>query len=142
MINLALDVWILFVASFLAATFVPAQSEMVLAAMYLTGNHNAALLVMVATFGNVLGACVNWWVGRCLSQLKNPRWFSIREAQLERAKYAYQRFGVWTLLLAWVPLVGDPLTVIAGMFKTPMWQFISLVTIGKAARYIAIVALL
>lgn len=142
MFDAVLDLILLFAASFLAATIFPAQSEAVLAGFHLTGTYSTMLLVLVATTGNVLGSCVNWWLGRYLVHFKNYKWFPIKETQLEQATYHYQRYGIWTLLLAWVPVIGDPLTIIAGMLRTNILLFIGLVTIGKAGRYIAIVTAL
>ncbi len=129
----------LFIVSFLAATILPAQSEMVLAGLQLQGKINPLTLVVVATLGNVLGAVVNWFLGRYLIHLKERRWFPIKERMLNKATGSYQKWGVWTLLLAWMPFIGDPLTLVAGIFRTNIWLFLLLVTIGKAARYIAIV---
>ena len=129
----------LFIVSFLAATILPAQSEAVLAGLHLAGGNSAVLLVIVATTGNVLGSCVNWLLGRYLVHFQHRRWLPVKQAALDRATRTYQRFGVWTLLLAWVPIIGDPLTVIAGMMRTNIALFIALVTVGKAGRYIAIV---
>lgn len=131
---------ILFAASFLAATVIPAQSEAVLAGLHMAGHHNTALLVMVATTGNVLGACTNWLLGGYLMHFKDRRWFPVKEKSLDRASRSYQRWGVWTLLLSWVPVIGDPLTLVAGIFRTHFLLFVVLVTIGKLARYLAIVA--
>lgn len=130
----------LFTVSFLAATILPLQSEAVLAGLYLSGNYNAVILLLTATAGNVLGACVNWWLGRHLQKFKDKRWFPVSKKALARARLIYRRYGVWTLLLAWVPFIGDPLTIIAGILRTPFWLFVTLVTIGKAGRYYAILA--
>lgn len=135
-----LELLFLFTASLLAATIFPAQSEAVLVGLYLTGNYSPTLLIAVATCGNVLGACINWLLGRYLEHFKNRRWFLVKEAALDRAARTYQRYGVWTLLLSWVPIIGDPLTVIAGLLRTPFLIFLLLVTIGKLARYISVVA--
>lgn len=137
----ALDLILLFAASLLAATILPAQSEAVLAGLHLTGEHSPIALVTVATLGNVLGACINWLLGRYLEHFKNRRWFPVKEQALDKAVQTYQRYGVWTLLLSWVPFIGDPLTVIAGLLRTPFPVFVLLVTIGKLARYVAVVAI-
>ncbi len=142
MLNTAMDMLILFAASLLAATIIPAQSETVLAGLHLTDTYDPMVLVAVATLGNVLGSCVNWLLGCYLIHFKDRTWFPIKEAALARATKTYQRYGVWTLLFAWLPIIGDPLTVIAGIFRTKFLLFLTLVTIGKAARYIAIVAVL
>ncbi len=132
----------LFFVSFLAATIFPFQSEALLATLHLSGDIKAGLLVIVATTGNVLGSCVNWLLGRYIEHFKHKRWFPANQKQLDRATRTYQKYGVWTLLLAWLPIIGDPLTIIAGLLRTNIVLFIILVTIGKAARYVALVGAL
>jgi len=105
----------------------------------LAGGHDRHVLVAVATAGNVLGSAVNWMLGRYLIRFRDRRWFPIKGRALERATRFYRRWGVWTLLLAWAPVVGDPLTFVAGVFRTSLWVFLPLVTVGKAARYWAVV---
>jgi membrane protein YqaA with SNARE-associated domain len=129
----------LFLTALLAATVLPAQSEFVLAGLHLAGTHDRFVLVAVATVGNVLGSTINWLLGRYLIHFQDRRWFPIKGRVLERARHFYQRWGVWTLLLAWTPVIGDPLTLVAGVFRTRLWVFLPLVTIGKAARYLALV---
>ncbi len=129
----------LFTVSFLAATILPAQSEMVLAGLQLAGKSSSSTLVIVATFGNVLGAIVNWFLGRYLIRFQDRRWFPIKRKMFDKATKFYQKWGVWTLLMAWMPFIGDPLTLVAGAFRTNIWLFLLLVTIGKASRYIVIV---
>jgi membrane protein YqaA with SNARE-associated domain len=135
-----IELFTLFTASLLAATLVPAQSEAVLVTLHLGGHHSASLLVLVATVGNVLGACINWLLGRYLLTFQQRRWFPIKPAAIENATRHYQRFGVWSLLFSWLPIIGDPLTLVAGFLRTNFLLFLVLVTIGKAARYIALVA--
>jgi membrane protein YqaA with SNARE-associated domain len=130
----------LFFTALLAATVLPAQSEFLLAGLHLTGQYDRFVLVAVATAGNVLGSVINWVLGRYLIHFQDRRWFPIKGRALERATRFYQRWGVWTLLLAWTPLIGDPLTLVAGVFRTSLWVFVPLVTIGKLARYLGIVA--
>lgn len=129
----------LFVISFLAATVLPAQSESALAGLTLAGQSHVAVLVCVATLGNVLGSVVNWFFGKYIIRFEHKRWFPIKEKKLAKATRFYEKWGAWTLLLAWLPIIGDPLTLVAGIFKTNLWFFLTLVTIGKLARYIAIV---
>jgi membrane protein YqaA with SNARE-associated domain len=136
------DLWALsglFLSALLAATLLPAQSEFVLAGLHLAGTHDRFALVGVATVGNVLGSTFNWLLGRYLIHFQDRRWFPVKGRILERARHFYRRWGVWTLLLAWTPIIGDPLTLVAGVFRTSLWLFLPLVTIGKAARYLAIV---
>ena len=132
----------LFLTALLAATIFPAQSELVLAGLYLRGSYNPVTLVAVATAGNVLGSLINWCIGRFLMHLGERRWFPVSRNMIERATRWYQRWGVWSLLLAWVPVIGDPLTLGAGILRTDIRVFLILVTIGKASRYIALVAAL
>lgn len=137
-----MEILLLFTAAFLAATIIPAQSEAVLIGLLMKGEHTVMTLVLVATVGNVLGSCVNWWLGRFLEHYKNRRWFPVTPDALDRASRTYQRYGIWTLMFAWVPIIGDPLTVVAGVLRVPFALFVLFVTIGKAARYIALAAAL
>lgn len=136
------DLILLFLFAFLAATIIPAQSELVLAALCMEGRHGAAVLIAVATLGNVLGSCVNWLLGHGLLHFRTRRWFPVKEATMERAMHYFRRFGVWSLLFAWLPFIGDALTVAAGFLRTPFCLFLTLVTLGKAARYITVILLL
>ena len=131
----------LFTAAFVAATLIPAQSEAVLAALLLAGNHPVALLLTVATVGNVLGSAVNWALGRGIEKFRDRRWFPADAAALERAQSWYQRYGRWSLLLSWAPFVGDPLTIMAGVLREPFWSFLVLVTIAKLARYLVLASI-
>ena len=125
----------LFGVAFLAATIFPAQSELLLAYLLRSGEHNWALLLAVATVGNVLGSVVNWLLGRSIERFRNSRWFPVSNKALERAERWYRRWGKWSLLLSWAPLIGDALTVIAGVLRTPFVTFVTLVLIAKAGRY-------
>lgn len=128
----------LFLAAFLAATIVPAQSEAVLVGLILANKQPLLLLLLVATTGNVLGSVVNWLLGRFIEYFRDRPWFPVSPEKLARAEAWYRRFGVWSLLLSWVPIIGDPLTVVAGVLKTPFLTFLALVTLAKAGRYIVL----
>ena len=130
----------LFIAAFLAATILPAQSEAGLAALILASPASVILLVATASLGNVLGSLVNWYLGRGISRFTGKRWFPAN-AQLSRATSWYSRYGRWSLLLSWVPVIGDPLTVVAGIMREPLLRFLLIVGIAKTSRYI-VVALL
>jgi membrane protein YqaA with SNARE-associated domain len=131
----------LFLAAFLAATLVPAQSEALLAAMVLSGTYGLAALLAVASLGNILGSCVNWWLGLQVDRLGQRRWFPVSEEKLQQMRETYARSGWPSLLLSWAPIIGDPLTLVAGVMKEPFWRFFLVVTFAKTARYIAVVAL-
>ncbi|WP_043774587.1 YqaA family protein [Roseivivax isoporae] len=124
----------LFAAAFGAATILPFQSEIVFVALQLRDAASPLLLVIVASIGNVLGAVVNYVLGRGAERLQGRRWFPASPAQLARARDWYARWGVWTLLLSWAPL-GDAFTVVAGVMRTPLWLFVALVTLAKTGRY-------
>lgn len=128
----------LFLTAFLAATLIPAQSEAVLVALILTAAHPLWLLLVVATVGNVLGSVVNWALGRFLIRFAGRRWFPVSPRQLDRAAGWYGRWGHWSLLGAWLPVVGDPLTLAAGMLREPFWRFALIVTLAKGGRYLVL----
>ena len=134
----------LFFTAFIAATLLPAFSEVALAAS-LSTNASIFLLWLSATAGNTLGSCVNWYLGREILRFKpkliNSRWFPVTELQLERAQNRFSRFGVWTLLFAWLPIIGDPLTFVAGVLRVRFLWFLLLVTAGKSLRYAVVVFL-
>lgn len=129
----------LFLSAFLAATILPAQSEAVLVGLLLAG-YTPWTLLLVATVGNVLGAVVNWLLGRGLAGASS-RWAPRQGPMLERAQRWYHRYGRWSLLLSWVPIIGDPLTVVAGMLREPLLVFLLLVTVAKLGRYLVLAAL-
>lgn len=128
----------LFGIAFAAATILPMQSEAVLTGLLLKTDYAPWLLVGVASVGNVLGACVNWCLGRSIERFKDRKWFPVNAASLERAQVRYQRYGKWSLLLSWVPIIGDPITVMAGILKEKFLVFLLLVGIAKTGRYLLI----
>lgn len=133
-----MDLLALFLSAFAAATLVPAQSEALLVAMLLAGDRAPDLLLIVATAGNVLGSGVNWGIGRFLSGLAGRRWFPVSPRALDRARGWYGRYGWPSLFLSWVPVIGDPITVAAGLMREPAWRFLLVVTLAKGARYLAL----
>lgn len=128
---------ILFLAAFLSATIVPFYSEIYLVTLQSRG-YDPYVLLLVATAGNTCGAAVNWGLGRFLLHYQDHRWFPFKEKQLGQAQRWFQKFGVWSLLLAWMPVGGDALTFIAGLMKVRFWIFFSITFIGKAMRYIVV----
>lgn len=131
---------LLFGASFLAATILPFSSEVILFSMLQQG-FSPYWLVVIAAIGNTLGSCVNWWLGRSLLKFQHQRWFYFSPQQVETAQQRFQRYGLWSLLFAWVPIGGDALTLIAGIMRVRFSIFLLLVGIGKTARYVLIVLL-
>lgn len=128
----------LFLAAFAAATLIPAQSEAVLVGMLLAETNPVWLLLLVATTGNVLGSLVNWAIGWFLQDRMPVRWFPISADQLARAQGWYARWGWWTLFGSWLPIIGDPLVLVAGLMREPFWRVVLVVTLAKAGRYIVL----
>ena len=130
----------LFVGAFLAATILPLSSEAVLAALLAARPGDAPMLLAVATLGNTLGSVLNWFVGRALGRFRDRAWFPISPQRYAAAERSFRRYGMWTLLFAWFPVIGDALTIGAGALRAPFLPFLILVAIGKAARYAAVYA--
>ena len=129
----------LFSSALIAATLLPAQSELVLAGLLMAGKQSPTALILVATVGNVLGSAINWWLGRYLEHFKGRRWFPFKPPVLDRAAGWYHRYGRWSLLLSWMPVVGDPLTLAAGIMREPLRMFLPLVAVAKTGRYLVLV---
>ena len=128
----------LFVISFLAATILPFSFELTLAGLIATSNYDNFLLLIVASFGNVLGSVVNWVLGFYSINLTTKKWFPFKDKQIENSSKWFSKFGKWSLLFAWVPVIGDPLTLAAGLLRVKFIEFVILVTIGKFSRYFLI----
>lgn len=131
----------LFGVSFLAATLIPFYSEVALVGLLAAG-YDPFLLWLFASLGNTLGAAVNWLLGRYLLHFERQRWFPFKAGNLHRYQRWFQRFGEWSLLLAWLPVGGDALTFIAGVMKVRFDIFLILVGLGKSLRYAVIIGLL
>ena len=128
----------LFAAAFVAATLLPAQSELLLGGMIASGDYSVPLLILVATAGNILGSTANWVLGRYFYHLRERRWVPIKKARLEKAERWYHKYGRWSLLLSWAPIIGDPLTLLAGILREPISSFLVIVAIAKFGRYLAV----
>lgn len=129
----------LFISAFAAATILPAQSEALLAYLVSLNPSYTTRLITVATIGNVLGSIVNWWLGRLAKEFKNKSWFPVSEDKLLQGEQYYRKYGRFSLLLSWVPLIGDPITIVAGVLREPLWSFVVLVSIAKCSRYLFVV---
>ncbi len=128
------DLMTLFIVSFLAATLLPLGSEWLLVAMLLNGT-SPLPCVVVATCGNSLGGATNYVIGRGGGEWLNRKLLHIKPQRLEQARNWFNRYGSWTLLLSWLPVIGDPLCLVSGMLKTPWLRFMILVVCGKGLRY-------
>ena len=128
----------LFSAAFLAATLLPAQSELLLAGLLVMGDQPAWALIAVATAGNTLGSATNWLLGRYLMHFKDRRWFPATQTTLDKAEAWYRKYGRWSLLLSWAPVIGDPLTVMAGVLREPFASFCCIVLVAKLGRYLLV----
>ena len=128
----------LFIISFLAATILPFSSELTLAGLVATSNYDNLLLLIVASLGNVLGSVVNWILGFYSRKLSKKKWFPFKDEQIEKSSKWFNKFGRWSLLFAWVPIIGDPLTLVAGLLRVRFFDFIIFVAIGKVSRYLVV----
>ena len=128
----------LFVVSFMVATIIPFGSEIYFATLLTIGNYNTLLLLIVASIGNILGSVFNWICGYYAAYLLKKKWFPINQNQISKASNFFLKYGKWSLLLAWVPFIGDPLTFVAGTLRYSFLPFLLLVSIGKIARYLVI----
>ena len=131
----------LFIISLLAATILPLSSEIVLTTMLLTNLFEKNILLIVASSGNILGSLFNWYLGKKITIFQNRKWFPVSPEQLNKSQKYFQKYGLWSLLLAWVPVIGDPLTLLAGVLKVRFSIFFILVSISKISRYIFIIYL-
>jgi len=129
----------LFASGFLAATLLPLSSEAVLVGLVAVGGYDSVTLWFAATLGNSLGAAVNWALGRYCLRWRDHRWFPIKPPALKRAGHWFRRWGTGSLLMAWLPVVGDPLTFAAGIMRVNFWLFFALVAAGKGTRYLFII---
>lgn len=130
----------LFLLSFLAATVVPLGSEWLLVSLVM-GGLDPVLLLVSATTGNVLGAVTTWAIGVWGGSFLMETVLRVDPKARGRARALYQRWGSWSLLLAWVPVVGDPLCLVGGLFRIPFLRFLLLVTLGKLGRYAVLTAM-
>ena len=130
----------LFIISFSAATILPLSSELIfLSTMLLTDSFDKYLLLVVASFGNILGSSVNWYLGKKILIFKDKKWFPANERQIAKGEIYFKKYGIWSLLLAWVPIIGDPLTIVAGILRVKFFTFLLLVSISKISRYIFLI---
>jgi len=128
----------LFTAAYLSATILPDSSEVVLVLLALERKLDVTTLLLVATVANTLGSVVGWIMGRWFATLSGRRWFPATPAQMVRASRWFGRYGIWALAFAWLPIIGDALTIVAGVLRVNLGIFAALVGLGKGLRYIAV----
>ena len=128
----------LFTLSFLVATIVPFGSEAYLSSLIISNKYNVILLLLVASLGNVLGSIFNWICGYYATFFMKKKWFPINQKQIDKASFFFSKYGKWSLLLGWVPFIGDPITFVAGTLRYSFLPFLVFVSIGKIGRYIVV----
>jgi membrane protein YqaA with SNARE-associated domain len=138
MVTAGWELFGLFISAFTSATLLPGSSEAVLAGIIAFGTASTTSAVIIATLGNMLGSVVNWVMGLFAAHFRHHRRFPLTPEQYERYSATYAKWGVWSLLLSWTPVIGDPLTVVAGVMRTPLWIFLPLVMLAKGARYLVV----
>ena len=128
----------LFTLSFFVATIVPFGSEAYLVSLIVSNKYNVFLLLFSASFGNILGSVFNWICGYYSRYFIKKKWFPIKQKKIDKASFFFSKYGKWSLLLGWVPFIGDPITFVAGTFRYPFLPFLLLVSIGKVGRYLIV----
>lgn len=124
----------LFLTSFASATLLPGGSEALF--LYLLSEHlNPILLLIVATLGNTLGSFVNFLLGKYATDFALSKGY-MKEKHLIKASSLFEKYGAWSLLFSWLPIIGDPLTFVAGIVRYSWWKFLIIVGFAKFARYI------
>lgn len=127
---------VLFLAAAASATLLPGSPSTLLTALIVKQEGQIALLIAFATVGSVVGSTINYAIGQFLARYVDRPWFPFSAAQIERAGDWFRRHGMFSLLFAWLPVVGDPLTLAAGTLRAPLRAFLLLVSIGKLLRYL------
>ena len=128
----------LLTVSFMVATIIPFGSEMYFATLLSLGKYNSFLLLVSASIGNVLGSVFNWVCGYYVNYFIKKPWFPIRQNKIKKGTEIFNKYGKWSLLLSWVPFIGDPITFVAGTLRYSLIPFVILVSIGKVGRYLVI----
>ena len=126
----------LFISSFLSSTILPGHSEITLTTFILLEKYSQFLLIFFASFGNVIGSIINWYLGFYITKFINKSWFPFTKEQLDTVSLWYLKYGKWSLFFCWVPIIGDPLTIVAGIFRVHLILFIIIVSISKLLRYV------
>ena len=128
----------LFTVAFMVATIIPFGSEAYFITLLSLGEYNHVFLLIAVSIGNVLGSLFNWFCGFYVNYFIKKPWFPINNKMLDRGNMLFKKYGKWSLLLSWVPFIGDPITFVAGTLRYPIIPFLVLVSIGKVGRYLII----
>ncbi|RZM69934.1 DedA family protein [Pseudoalteromonas rubra] len=131
----------LFLSALISATLLPASSELLLSGLVVKQQGALLMLWLSATAGNVLGSVINYYLGTMVTRVEGKRWFPVSRKAMDKAQRQFQKYGVYSLLFAWLPVVGDPLTLVAGVFRTRFSLFLVLVAAGKGLRYAVVIVL-
>jgi len=130
----------LFASALLSSTLLPGSSELLVSGLVVNYPEVVPALWATATIGNVLGSCVNYWLGLKMMQFQNAAWFPIKPEHTAKGEQLFRKYGLFSLLFAWLPVFGDPLTLLAGVFRVKLPIFLILVSIGKGLRYAVVIA--
>ncbi len=141
MVDPALSLAGLFLLAFSAATLLPGGSEAALLAMEAFSEHSSLALLAVASAGNILGSVLNYWLGRAALHYQDKSWFPVSRDALAGSQKWFSRWGQWAVLLAWMPVIGDPITLAAGVMRMGFGRFVILVSLSKILRYVAVLGL-
>lgn len=128
--------WIMFTSSFLAATLLPGGSELLLAGLLKQNPNEVVGLVIVASLGNTLGALTSYWLGFMGRKVTNPK--ESKSKGYKKALKLFHKYGYWSLLLSWAPIIGDFLCVFAGLARCKLLPSTILILIGKTLRYVLV----
>ena len=122
----------------MVATIIPFGSEAYFITLLSLDKYNHFILFVVASVGNVLGSLFNWICGFYINFFIKKSWFPVNSKIIDRGNKLFTKYGKWSLLISWFPLIGDPITFAAGTLRYPIIPFLVLVSIGKFGRYLII----
>ena len=122
----------------MVATIIPFGSEAYFITLLSLGKYNNLFLLIAASLGNILGSVFNWVCGYYINYFIKKPWFPINNNMIDKGNKIFNKYGKWSLLLSWVPFIGDPITFVAGTLRYPILPFLFLVSIGKVGRYLVI----
>lgn len=126
---------LVFVAGAVAASILPGTTEVAMATAIGAFKLHPLPVIAAASAGSVFGSGVQWAIGRFLARYRDHKRFPLKAADYDKYAAWFQRYGVWTLSMAWLPGIGDVLTLIGGLFRTPFWLSMFLVGLAKGARF-------